>query len=210
MLGYTRGPLNTSLWAGRAAADAELQCVRALAASTAGYCSRQACVRGVARGWPGWPKPPQIPITIFFCLSCLFSHINCISFNLRFGSSQQQAAKLSCSVPYFIGEDIDKQWKKLEEGIAVCSEFFIDLTNIIKAEFQLWYRKWKNMITEKRPKSAVAALDHTSSFPNIAIFLKHLSTIPSTAAEAERCFSKLERTLTSNRSTMEEQVRATP
>jgi len=55
--------------------------------------------------------------------------------NLRFGSSQQQAAKLSCSVPYFIGEDTDKQLKMLEEGIAVYSEFFIDPTNISKAEF---------------------------------------------------------------------------
>jgi len=57
--------------------------------------------------------------------------------NLRFGSSQQQAAKLSCSVPYFIAEYIDKQWKKLEEGIVVYSEFFIDPTNTVKAEFQL-------------------------------------------------------------------------
>jgi len=35
---------------------------------------------------------------------------------------------------------------------------------------------------EKRPKSAVVALDHTSSCPNIAILLKLLSTIPSTIA----------------------------
>jgi len=59
---------------------------------------------------------------------------------------------------------------------------------------------------EKRLKSAVAALDHTSFFPNIAILLKLLSTIPSTTAEAEPYFSKLDRTFTSIRSTAMQRI----
>jgi len=58
---------------------------------------------------------------------------------------------------------------------------------------------------KNRPKSTVATPDHTSSFPNIAIILKLLSKISSTTAEAERYFSKLERTLTSIEYIMEEQ-----
>jgi hypothetical protein len=56
-----------------------------------------------------------------------------------------------------------------------------------------------------RPASAVSALDHAKPFPNISSLLKLLATVPVSTAEAERCFSKLERTLTCIRATMGEQ-----
>jgi len=56
-----------------------------------------------------------------------------------------------------------------------------------------------------RPASAVSALDHAKPFPNISSLLKLLATVPVSTAEAEQCFSKLERTLTCIRATMGEQ-----
>jgi hypothetical protein len=123
---------------------------------------------------------------------------------LRFGPSQQKAAALSCIVPYFIVEDENRKFAKLEEGISAYSDVFTDPPTMIKAEFELWCRKWRNVPKEERPKSAVAALDHASSFPNIGVVLQIVATIPVTTAEAERCFSKLERTLTGIRASMGE------
>jgi hypothetical protein len=53
--------------------------------------------------------------------------------------------------------------------------------------------------------SAIVVLFHARLFPNISVVLKLLVTVPITTAEAERCFSKLERTLTCTRATMGEQ-----
>lgn len=131
---------------------------------------------------------------------------------LRFGSSQQQAAQLSCTVPCFMTFDAsdsdtelyENEWKKLEKGIEVYSDFLSDPTSVLKAEFQLWRRKWEGVPASDRPASALVALDHSQAFPNISILLKLLATIPVSTAQAERCFSKLERTLTCIRSTMGE------
>lgn len=123
---------------------------------------------------------------------------------LRFGSSQQQCAQLASAIPFYIGEKIEEQWERLQHGILVYSEFFNDPETVLKAEYHLWAQKWLKVGLDDRPKSAIAALDHTASFPNMAILLQILGTIPVTTAEAERCFSKLERTLTSIRTTMQE------
>jgi len=47
-------------------------------------------------------------------------------------------------------------------------------------------------------------MDHSGQFRNIPILLQLLGTFPITTAEAERVFSKMERTLSAIRSTMEE------
>ena len=123
---------------------------------------------------------------------------------LQFGSSQQQCAQFASVIPLHIGANIEEQWTKLQDGILVYSDFFNDSEAVLKAEYHLWAKKWLKVGLDDRPKSAVAALDHTASFPNVAILLQILGTIPVTTAEAKRCFSKLERTLTSIRTTMQE------
>ena len=50
----------------------------------------------------------------------------------------------------------------------------------------------------------MAALDQCGIYPNISTILQLLATLPVTTAEAERLFSKMERTLTAIRATMEE------
>ena len=65
---------------------------------------------------------------------------------LRFGSSQQQAAQLSRAVPYFMvfdagNEEYDSEWKKLAKGAVMYSDFLLDPTATLKAEFQLWRKR---------------------------------------------------------------------
>ena len=73
---------------------------------------------------------------------------------------------------------------------------------IVEAEFSLWQTKWKNELD--RPQTALAALEQAKMFPNISVVLQIMATLPISTAEAERCFSKLERTLTAIRASMEE------
>ena len=66
----------------------------------------------------------------------------------------------------------------------------------MKSEFFLWRRKWQKVSVDDRPKSAVSALDHCGQFLNTKLLLQLLSTLPVTTAEAERVFSKMEKTAT--------------
>jgi len=80
---------------------------------------------------------------------------------------------------------------------------------IIKGEYRIWHNKWKGIATADRPQTVLSALDHCARNPNLSLWLQLLATIPVTTAEAERLFSKLERTLTAIRSAMyEERLKA--
>ncbi len=127
---------------------------------------------------------------------------------LRFGLSQQQAVQLSCAIPYCLRYDhsgYGHEWKTFEKGTEVYSGFLADPPSVVKAEFELWCRRWEGVPADERPASAISALDHAKPFPNICILLQVLATLPVSTAEAERCFSKLERTLTCIRATMKEE-----
>ena len=68
--------------------------------------------------------------------------------------------------------------------------------------------KWQQQPAANHPWTALAALDHCAIFPNLSIVPQLLAIFPITTAEAERCFSKMERTLTAMiaiRSSMEEE-----
>ena len=77
---------------------------------------------------------------------------------------------------------------------------------VINSEYFLWRRQWTATAAEQRPDIATAALSSCSSvkFPNVYRLLFILGTLPVTTYESERVFSKLQRTLTSIRSTMTE------
>jgi len=57
---------------------------------------------------------------------------------------------------------------------------------------------------DDRPRFAVSALDHCGQFLNVKLLLQLLPTLPITTAEAERVFSKMEKTATAIRTAMEE------
>jgi len=68
----------------------------------------------------------------------------------------------------------------------------------------LWRSQWQRVPHEDRPKSSIAALDSCSQFPAVSTLLQLLATLPISTAEAERVLSKMERTLTAIRASMEE------
>jgi len=63
---------------------------------------------------------------------------------------------------------------------------------------------WQKVSVDDRPKSAVSALDHCGQFLSTKLLLQLLATLPVTTAEAERLFSKMEKTATAIRAAMEE------
>lgn len=124
---------------------------------------------------------------------------------LRFGPKQQLAANFSRAIPSFMHfDDQDSDWNKLEAALDTYIQLFSDPLMAIKAEYDMWRRKWQQQAAEHRPKSALAALDHCSMYPNMCILLQLLATLPVTTTEAERMFSKMERTMTAIRASMQE------
>jgi len=125
---------------------------------------------------------------------------------LRFGPKQRQAASFARAVPAFMQfDDFDGDWAKLQNAIRSYNSLITDPTVVIKAEYELWRHKWQQQPATDRPRTALAALDHCAMFPNLSIILQLLATFPVTTAEAERGFSKMKRTLTAIRSSMEEE-----
>lgn len=63
------------------------------------------------------------------------------------------------------------------------------------------------MVASPKPDTAISALNSCSSliFPNIFQLLKILATLPVSSCEAERMFSKVDRTMTAIRSSMSEE-----
>ena len=80
-----------------------------------------------------------------------------------------------------------------------------DPVAVVKGEYRLWHHMWQAVSLPDRPKTVLSALDHSSSYPNLSLLLQLLATVPVITAEAERLFSKLERTVTAIRSIMDEQ-----
>ncbi len=129
---------------------------------------------------------------------------------LRFGARQTQAMNISRLIPRLMSfgvGDSERQWEQLQEATSQYEALLEDPAVIVKSEFDLWRRKWERVAEDKWPSTALSALDHCGTdgyYRNIAMLLQILHTLPVTTAEAERLFSKLERTLTAIRSTIEE------
>ena len=120
---------------------------------------------------------------------------------LRFGARQKQAMNISRLIPRLMSfgvGDSEEQWQQLQEATRQYEAFIEDPAVIVKSEFDLWRRKWERVAEDKRH------CGNGGYYRNIALLLQILAALPVTTAEAERLFSKLERTLTAIRSTMEE------
>ena len=126
----------------------------------------------------------------------------CGDIRSRFGEKQILAANFCRAIPGFMKFN-EEDWTLLQRAVILYQGMFTDPMAIVKAEYELWKTKWLNQ-RSARPQTALAALEHAQMFPNISILLKILATLPISTAEAERCFSKLERTLTAVRASMEE------
>ena len=84
------------------------------------------------------------------------------------------------------------------------AEFVSDNRNKLRSEFDLWKQRWINTAEAELPKSAMDAFAacNESLYPNVAVLLHVLATLPVTTASAERSFSTLKRLKTYLRSSM--------
>lgn len=120
----------------------------------------------------------------------------------RFGPHQRRTFALAGLIPAQLG-----QWTQIR---AACDKYaaYLDTPAVVEGEFSLWEKKWTNSDDTDRMqcKTAVSALNACPSefFPNINVLLRILSTLPSSTAEPERVFSKVNKTLSAIRSTMTE------
>ena len=125
---------------------------------------------------------------------------------LRFGETQKAAVGLSRIMPSFMsfdeGDD-NTQWKQLNAALSIFSDLFENPISEFQREYMLWRSKWECVPSDERPRTALETLEHaTVMFSNIQFALIILATLPVTTVEAERFFSKMDRTLTAIRSSM--------
>ena len=125
---------------------------------------------------------------------------------LRFGETQTAAAGLSRIIPScmsFDDGDDNTQWQQLNAALSVFSDLFENPISVFQREYMLWRSKWAHAPSDERPGTALETLQQTTvMFSDIQFALISHATFPVTTAEAERLFSKMERTLIAIRSSM--------
>ena len=96
---------------------------------------------------------------------------------------------------------------QIEEVVALATTYEGDLPSVtcLRGELACWKARWEKVSLEKRPGTALAALQESQCLPNIGALLRLLCTLPITACEAERTFSALARIKDKFRSTMGEE-----
>ena len=127
-----------------------------------------------------------------------------IDLRLRFSEERKRAAKLGILIPANMTRDWEKHFKPLQQDVLdLYLTLLIEPIATVKADYKLWHLQWSN--AEEKPQTALTALNACSiSFPAISSLLRIMATLPCTTAQAERIFSKTERTLTAIRSSMSE------
>lgn len=119
----------------------------------------------------------------------------------RFSSKQKQIFQLSQLIPSNMTP---------ETGLPSLAfyESLVDM-ELLEGEFEAWKHQWTviNSATKIKTDTALKALEAcpSVSLPNLHILLCVLCTIPVTTAEAERFFSKIEKTVSATRTVMNEE-----
>ena len=95
--------------------------------------------------------------------------------------------------------DVQPAWRKYGHLVPVTERQ-------AEAELVVWRGMCSRMPPEERPRTAIESLRRCpcDAFPATSRLLMILATLPVSTAEAERMFSKLDRTLSATRSTMTE------
>lgn len=150
---------------------------------------------------------PSMSVEDYYRINVFYPAIDSIIKDLdrRFGPTQLRSLKLSKLIPAcmeFQSETGDMAWTELRRALSSYTNLFDDPLEAIEMEFLMWRRRWQHAVD--RPKTAISALDHCNGYPNISAMLQMLATFPLVNAEAERMFSRLEKTLTKIRASMEE------
>jgi hAT family C-terminal dimerisation region len=123
----------------------------------------------------------------------------------RFGPTQEKALALGHLVP----ANIAKEFKVIEPALKIYGHF-ISSELEVRAEFEIWRHRWRDLDAAKKVNTAATALENCPllTMPNIHALLQVLATLPVTTAEPERIFSKVEKTASCTRSIGEERLEA--
>jgi len=74
-------------------------------------------------------------------------------------------------------DDFDGDWAKLQNAIGAYNNLITDPTVVVKAEYELWVRKWQQQPAANHSRTELAVLDHCAMFPNhLSIVLQLLAT----------------------------------
>jgi len=116
----------------------------------------------------------------------------------RFSSHSNAAYCLTMLIPAFVCE---YKFADLEPAFELY-DAFLDVPSRVAGEFEIWKQRWSQ--SQEKPRNAIDALDvcNIVMFPNIAVLLQILATLPVTTATAEHSFSTLKRLKTYLRSSM--------
>ena len=119
----------------------------------------------------------------------------------RFADHNSAVYCLSTLIPAFIHQ---YSFDDLLPALEMYDKFVDDYPNKLRSEFDLWKQRWINSAEAELPKSAIdsVAACNESLYPNVAVLLQVLATLPVTTATAERSFSTLKRLKTYLRSSM--------
>ncbi|KAF0309556.1 repressor of the inhibitor of the protein kinase [Amphibalanus amphitrite] len=126
-----------------------------------------------------------------------------VDIKARFGEQQRKAMTLTNLVSSRVLNaswgDVQPAWRKYGHLVPVTERQ-------AEAELVVWRGMCSRMPPEERPWTAIESLRRCpcDAFPATSRLLMILATLPVSTAEAERMFSKLDRTLSATRSTMTE------
>ena len=101
----------------------------------------------------------------YYRVSYYFATLDAVitDIELRVGVRQKQAMNISRLIPRLMSfgmGDSEKQWQQLQEATSQYETLIEDQAVIVKSEFNLWRRKWERVTEDKRPSTALSALDH--------------------------------------------------
>ena len=118
----------------------------------------------------------------------------------RFGPTQEKCLALSYLIPSHIGSLAD-----LEPALEIY-DTFLESRIIVEQEIKRWHSRWAMDLCTFDIRTALSALEKCCpiTLPNVHKLLSILATIPVTTAEAERVFSKVQRTASAVRASMGE------
>ena len=122
----------------------------------------------------------------------------------RFGPHQKETFHLCKLLPHIVA---NSTWQDIYPAIKKYSRY-LDIEVKVEGEFLLWRQKfisYQPAAEEKAPVINALRLCEPLIYPNISKLLKILAVLPVSTAEAERYFSKLEKTMTTLRTTMAEE-----
>jgi hypothetical protein len=122
----------------------------------------------------------------------------------RFSKHHEQSFTLSRLIP---SEVLSTTWEEVLPVVNKYSGLLTATVSTVKGEYIVWQQHWRSEQHCEIPTNALDALNKCPrvTMPNIHLLLKVLATLPVSTATPERIFSKVERTLTSLRSTMSEE-----